>query len=101
YLLTASTAIWCYRREILDSRSNLFLGGVLPGLGAAFMAFVVIYSLATGSLTGVEIAFGVVLSLFGLVLSFVSARTGKSNYYRDPRSSHGDRVEEELTELSE
>jgi amino acid transporter len=96
YLLTASTAVWYYRRTILSSTKNLVLGGVLPGLGAAFMAFVIIYSLATGSLNGVEIAFGFGLALVGLVLSFVSQRVGHSSFYTDPTTSHGDQVEEEL-----
>ena len=47
YLLTAGTAVWYYRRTILAGTANLILGGILPGLGAAFMAFVIIYSLAT------------------------------------------------------
>jgi amino acid transporter len=96
YLLTASTAVWYYRRTIASSTRNLVLGGVLPGLGAAFMAFVIIYSLATGSLNGVEIAFGFGLALVGLVLSFVSQRVGHSSFYTDPTTSHGDQVEEEL-----
>jgi amino acid transporter len=101
YLLTASTAVWYYRRTITSSPANFFLGGVLPGLGAAFMAFVVIYSLATGSLNGVEEAWGLGLALLGLILSFVSSRTGKAPFYRDPSVSHGDTVEEELATLAE
>src|ERR1700722_5333023 len=55
YLLTAGTAVWYYRRVIIRGPGNFFLGGVLPGLGAAFMAFVIIYTLAKGLLNGVEI----------------------------------------------
>ena len=96
YLLTAGTAVWYYRRTIMRSASTFFLGGVLPGLGAAFMAFVIIYSLATGSLNGVEIAFGFGLALLGLILSFVAQRVGRSSFYTDPTTSHGDLIEEEL-----
>ncbi len=96
YLLTAGTAVWYYRRTITRSASTFFLGGVLPGLGAAFMAFVIIYSLATGSLNGVEIAFGFGLALLGLILSFVAQRVGHSSFYTDPTTSHGDLIEEEL-----
>jgi amino acid transporter len=81
YLLTAATAVWYYRRTILASAGNLILGGVLPGLGAAFMAFVIVYSLATGSLNGVEIAFGFGLALLGLVLSVVARQLGQSPFY--------------------
>jgi amino acid transporter len=96
YLLTAGTAIWCYRRSILSSASNFFIGGVMPGIGAAFMAFVIIYELATGALNGVEIAFGFGIAAFGLVLSFISSRVGKAPFYSDPTVSYGDAAEREL-----
>jgi amino acid transporter len=98
YLLTAGTAVWYYRRTITSSPSNLVLGGVLPALGAAFMAFVIIYSLASGSLNGVEIAFGFGLALVGLVVSFVIERAAKPKppFYSDPTASHGNRIEEDL-----
>jgi amino acid transporter len=96
YLLTAATAVWYYRRSIAANAGNFVLGGILPGLGAAFMAFVIIYSLATDSLNGVEIAFGFGLAVFGLVLSVIAQRVGKSPFYSDPMSSHGDTVEADL-----
>ena len=96
YLLTAGTAVWYYRRSILANTGNLILGGILPGLGAAFMAFVIIYSLATGSLNGIEITFGFGLALFGLVLSVISKRVGKSSFYTEPMTSQGDAAEAEL-----
>ena len=96
YLLTAGTAVWYYRRSILANAGNLILGGILPGLGAAFMAFVIIYSLATGSLNGIEITFGFGLALFGLVLSVISKRVGKSAFYTEPMASQGDAAEAEL-----
>jgi amino acid transporter len=97
YLLTAGTAVWYYRRVITSSRSDFILGGVLPGLGAAFMAFVVVYTLQDGSLNAVEIGFGFGLALVGLLLSFVAQRAGKSAFYSDPTTSHGDTLDEELT----
>ena len=96
YLLTAGTAVWYYRRQITSSAANFFLGGVLPAIGAAFMAFVVIYSVVTGSLNGVEEVWGLGLALLGLVLSFISSRVGKARFYSDPSVSHGDTVEAEL-----
>lgn len=96
YMLTAGTAVWYYRRSITQNAGNLILGGVLPGLGAAFMAFVIIYSLATDSLNGVEIAFGFGFALLGLVLSVISQRVGRSSFYTDPTTSHGDKIEAEL-----
>ena len=81
YLLSAGTAVWYYRRVIMRSASNFVLGGVLPGLGAAFMAFVIIYTLAKGLLNGVQIGFGFGLAATGLLLSFVAQRVGKSTFY--------------------
>jgi amino acid transporter len=96
YLLTAGTAVWYYRRVITRGASNFILGGVLPGLGAAFMAFVIIYTLAQGLLNGVQIGFGFGLAAVGLVLSFVAQRVGKSPFYTDPTDSYGGRLEREL-----
>jgi amino acid transporter len=95
YLLTAGTAVWYYRRTILAGTGNFILGGILPGLGAAFMAFVIIYSLATGSLNGIEIAFGFGLALFGLVLSVISKIVGRSSFYTEPMASHDQTIEAE------
>lgn len=66
YLLTAVTAIWCYRRQIVSSAKDFVIGGgLMPGLGAAFMAFVVVYSITSGSLNGIELGFGVGLAWSG------------------------------------
>ncbi len=96
YLLTASAAVWYYRRTIMSSASDFFLGGFLPGLGAAFMLFVIVYTLEQNELNGVQLGFGFGLAAVGLVLSFVSQYVGKSPFYSDPTTSYGDRVEEEL-----
>jgi amino acid transporter len=90
YLLTASAAVWYYRRVIASSASNFILGGVLPGIGAAFMAFVIIYTLAKGLLNGVEIGTGFGLAAAGLVLSFVSQYAGRSRYYSEPTATYSD-----------
>jgi amino acid transporter len=84
YLLTAATAVWFYRRTLTSSVSTFLIGGVLPTLGAAFMAFVIIYTLATGGLNGVEIGTGFGLAAVGLVLSFVAQRAGRSPFYSPP-----------------
>jgi amino acid transporter len=94
YFLTAFTAIWYYRRVITKGAGNLILGGILPGFGAAFMAFVIIYSLVTGQLTTTNIVFGFGLAILGLVLSFVSKGVGHAPFYSDPSTSFGDKVEQ-------
>ncbi len=90
YLLTACTAIWCYRRTITRNAKDFVLGGILPGIGALFMAFVVVYSIVTGSLNAVELAFGVGLVLVGFVLSVIARYAGKSSFYTAPRGALAD-----------
>jgi hypothetical protein len=34
--------------------------------------------------------------VFGLILSVIAQRVGKSSFYSDPMSSHGDTVEADL-----
>ena len=68
----------------MSSASDFFLGGFLPGLGAAFMLFVIIYTLEQGSLNGVQLGFGFGLAAVGLVLSFVSQYVGKSTLLLRP-----------------
>jgi amino acid transporter len=82
YALTAAAALWFYRRVIASGASNLLLGGVLPAIGAAFMVFVIVYSLATHALTPVEIWSGFGLAVFGLVLALVSRLVGRSEFFR-------------------
>ena len=60
------------------------------------MAFVIVYSLATGQLTATNMIFGFGLALVGLILSFVSSRVGHAKFYTDPSTSFGDKVDETL-----
>jgi amino acid transporter len=96
YFLTAFTAIWYYRKAITKSAGNFILGWVFPGVGAAFMAFVIIYSLVTKQLTFTNIVFGFGLAVLGLILSFVSKGVGHAKFYTDPSTSFGDQVDAAL-----
>lgn len=86
YLLTGFTAIWYYRRTITSSAKDFVLGGVMPAIGVLFLAFVLWKSLTDGDLDAVQLSFGFGLALLGLVLSFVSAYVGKSDFYRQGRA---------------
>jgi len=90
YLLTAAAAVWFYRRTIAASLSNLLVAGVLPVFGAAFMGFVIVYSLVTHSLNGIEITFGFGCAALGLVISFVSSRVGHAPFYSQRMASQHD-----------
>ena len=82
-----------YRKVITKGAGNFILGGVLPGFGAAFMAFVIVYMLVTGQFTTTNLVFGFGLALVGLILSFVSKGVGHAKFYSDPTTSFGDKVE--------
>ena len=101
YLLTGSAAIWYYRRTVTSNLADFLLGGVMPAIGVAFMGFVIIYSLATHSLNGIQLTFGFGLALVGLVLSFISSRAGRAPFYSDPTSSFGDDEESELANTAD
>ncbi|MHB1615503.1 MAG: APC family permease [Actinomycetes bacterium] len=85
YALTAAAAVWYYRRVIRRDATTLVIGGVLPALGAAFMAFVVVYSLATHVLNGVELATGVGLVVVGILAAGASRVVGRSAFFTGPR----------------
>ena len=69
------------------------LGGILPGFGAAFMLFVIIYELATGALSGAEIGLGFGLALLGYRCRSSPKAVGHAKFYSDPTTSFGDKVE--------
>ncbi|HVA54154.1 MAG TPA: hypothetical protein VNF05_11660 [Acidimicrobiales bacterium] len=100
FFLTAATAIWYYRSSIARGPSAFFLGGVSPGLGAAFMAFGIVYELVTNALNGIELSFGFGFAAVGLVLSFISSRVGKAKFHSDPTISHGDSVDADLNAVA-
>ena len=70
------------------------MNGELDALRAAFMAFVIVYSLATGQLTTTNMIFGFGLAIVGLILSCVSKGVGHATFYTDPSTSFGDKVDE-------
>ncbi len=88
YALTATAAVWYYRRVVTQSPKDFILGGVLPGFGALFMIFVVVYSLSSGALTGVELATGGGLLVAGVVMAFVAKSLSHSAFFTNDRESH-------------
>lgn len=71
-----------------QSPKDFILGGVLPGFGALFMIFVVVYSLSSGALTGVELATGGGLLVAGVVMAFVAKSLSHSAFFTNDRESH-------------
>lgn len=87
YLLTAVAAIWAHRHVVVSNPKDFVLGALLPGIGALFMAFVVVASIVGGSLDPIQLWVGVGLVLFGFVLSVISKAVGRSPFYTDPAAS--------------
>ncbi len=96
YFMTAVAAIWYYRSVITASAANFVLGGVMPFIGAAFMGFVIVYSLVTKQLTTTNLIFGFGLAIVGLILSFVAKAVWHAKFYSDPRASLAEEAEKEL-----
>ncbi len=67
YGLTAAAAVWHNRGALGRSAADLLLGGVLPGAGAAFMAWVVVESVHTEATTPEVLSYGLGSIGLGLV----------------------------------
>jgi amino acid transporter len=91
YALTGAAAIWYYRRVITANGRNL-LFGALPAIGVLFLVFVIVYSLSTGVLNGVEIGFGVGLAVLGIVLALLSRGVGNAPFFHQRSESYGAEV---------
>jgi len=58
YGLTAAAALWQQRMTLAATPGNLLLGGVLPFIGVAFSAWVLVESLSSGAVTSAVILYG-------------------------------------------
>jgi amino acid transporter len=58
YGLTAAAALWQQRATLASSAGNLVLGGLLPFIGVAFSAWVLIESLLSGAVTTAVVCYG-------------------------------------------
>jgi amino acid transporter len=71
YGLTGAAAVWQGRRQLRRSPRALFLGGLLPGAGAAFMAWVAIEAIRSGATTPAVLAYGAGSIALGVVVALV------------------------------
>ncbi len=75
YSLAGFAAVVAFRKLAFKSLSNLLLMFLFPLLGGAFMLFIFIESLTSGSLTGTEIWIGVGAILIGIIpLGYYAAK---------------------------
>ena len=57
YALTGAAAVWQHRRSLARSPADFVLGGLLPGGGALFMAWVAVESGLTGAASPVILGY--------------------------------------------
>lgn len=81
YGLTAAAAVWQNRARLLHSRGDFLLGGVLPGAGALFMAWVAIESVVTDATTPQVLAYGLGSVALGLVIAALVHRFGNTDFF--------------------
>lgn len=85
YGLTGAAAVWQNRRSSIRSLRDFVAGGLLPGLGALFMAWVVVESILTGATSPVILAYGVGSVGLGALVAVLLRRFGHAAFF-EPRS---------------
>jgi len=81
YGLTAAAAVWHSRRRLLASSADFVLGGLLPGGGALFMAWVAVESVRSEATTGQTLAYGLGSVAVGFVLAALIHRLGDTAFF--------------------
>ena len=85
YGLTAAAAVWQNRRRLGSSPADLILGGLLPGGGALFMAWVAVESVYSGATSLPVMAYGLGSLALGLVVAVLVHRFGSSRFFQTDR----------------
>ncbi len=88
YGLTAAAAFWHNRRRLLQTPADFLLGGVLPGGGALFMAWVAVESVRSEAASPATLAYGIGSVALGLVVAVLVHRFGGGNaFFGSPATS--------------
>ena len=90
YGLTGAAAVWQNRRALTRSPTDFLLSGLLPGLGALFMAWVAIESVRSGATSRVILAYGIGSVALGALVAVLLRRFGKTSFFLSPRTSVSD-----------
>lgn len=81
YGLTAAAALWHNRHGLLRTRADFILGGLLPGGGALFMAWVAVESVVSGATSPQTLAYGLGSVALGLLVAALVHRLGTSPFF--------------------
>jgi len=85
YGLTGAAAVWQNRRSLSRSTRDFLTGGLLPGFGALFMAWVIVESILTGATSPAILAYGVGSVGLGALVAVLLRRFGNTKFFQ-PRS---------------
>jgi len=88
YGLTAAAAVWQNRRGLTRSAVDFLLGGLLPGGGALFMAWVAVESVISGATTTSTMIYGLGSVALGLVVAVAIHRLGHVAFFARPAAVH-------------
>jgi len=81
YGLTAAAAAWQARRTLGRSPADVFVGTVLPGLGAAFMGLVAITAVLSGATPPLVLAYGLGSIALGAGIAVLLHRAGHRAFF--------------------
>jgi amino acid transporter len=87
YGLTGAAAVWQNRGALARSPADFMMGGLLPGVGALFMAWVAVESVRSGATSGAILAYGIGSVALGAVVAVLLHRFGDSAFFRPRRHS--------------
>jgi amino acid transporter len=85
YGLTGAAAVWQNRGALVRSPADFMMGGLLPGVGALFMAWVAVESVRSGATSGAILAYGIGSVALGAVVAVLLHGFGDSAFFRPRR----------------
>jgi amino acid transporter len=86
YALTGAAAVWQNRDRIGRSAADFLLGGLLPGLGTVFMAWIAIESVRTGATSRAVLAWGAGSIALGAIAAVFVRYCGNAIFFQ-PKSA--------------
>ena len=84
YGLTGAAAVWHNRRALKRSPLDFLLGGLLPGGGTVFMAWVAIESVLTGATSRTILVYGIGSVALGALVAVLLRRWANPSFFRRP-----------------
>lgn len=84
YGLTGAAAVWQNRRALSRSPVDFLLGGLLPGGGTVFMAWVAIESVLTGATSRTIIVYGIGSVALGALVAVLLRHWANPSFFRRP-----------------